>query len=180
MEIITTIPDSSDVQFVTLTAPGTFIGAAVSAIVFTTLTTTGEIAASATSTGIELTGNAIAYGTELAVGTLAATTVRTLARSYGAIAKPAISNTSRLGALGISFLAGAGAALMTSVTIYGGRKAGSYLYSWYDYTKDAAINKIGEYKQQVAAKIQYPIETSTTILLENDIQVIEESPLVLI
>lgn len=176
MEIITTVPDSSDVQFVTLSAPGTFVGAAVSAIVFTTLTTTGEIAASVTSTGIELTGNAIAYGTELVVGTLAATTVRSLSKTYGAIAKPTISNTTRIGAIGISFLAGAGAALMTSVTIYGGRKAGEYLYSWYDYTKDAAIDKIGEYKQHIANKIQYPIETSTVILLENDIQVIDESP----
>lgn len=163
MEISTSPPDTSDIHFVTLSAPGTFIGAAVSAIVFTTLTTTGELAAAATSSGIELTGNVLAYGTEIVAGSLAANTVKTLAKTYSAVAKPAISNTTRLGALGISFLAGAGAAVATSAAIYGGKQVGSYLYSC-----------VEEYKQKVATKIQYPIESSTQILaIENEVQLIE-------
>jgi len=166
MEITTTTPDETTNTFFTLTAPGTFIGATVSAIVFTTLTTTGEIAAAATGTGIELTGNVLAYGTELTVGSFAATTVRNMARTYSAVARPTISNTSRITALGVSVVAGAGAALTTSAIIYGSKQIGSYLYSCYE-----------EYKQKIANKIQQPIELSSEVLLiEDDIQLIEEEP----
>lgn len=166
MEIQTIPPDKTDTYFFTLSAPGTFVGATVSAIVFTTLTTTGEIAAAATGTGIELTGNILAYGTELTVGTLAANTVRSMTRTYSAIARPTISNTSRLGALGLSIIAGTGAAFTTSVVIYGGKQFGSYLYSCYE-----------DYKQKIANTIQHPIElTSEVSLVEDDIQLIEEEP----
>jgi hypothetical protein len=136
---------------ITISAPGTIVGATVSAIVYTTLTTTGEIAASATGTGIELAGNVIAYGTELVAGSLAANTVRSFAKTYGAVAKPAIVNTSRLGALGISVLAGTGAAMTTSALVYGGKQAASYIYSY-----------VQDYKKKVASKIQYPVTTEET------------------
>jgi hypothetical protein len=164
MEIQTLVPNQTDNSFFTISASGTIVGATVSAIVFTTLTTTGEIAAAVTGTGIELTGNVLAYGTELTVGSLAANTVKTLSRTYSAVARPTISNTSRLGALGLSVIAGAGAAFTTSVLIYGGKQAGSYLYSFYE-----------DYKQKIANKIQHPIEVSSDILIiEDDIQLIEE------
>jgi hypothetical protein len=153
------ISEKKDTLYLTLSAPGTIVGATVSALVYTTLSTTGEIAAAATSTGIELTGNILAYGTELAAGSLPAATVRAAAKTYGALAKPTISNASRLGALGISVLAGTGAALATSAIVYGGKYAGSYLYSC-----------IEDYKQKVAKKIQYPIPSNENLL------VIEEDP----
>jgi hypothetical protein len=56
-----------DTRYVSFSAPATFVGATVTAIVYTTITTTGDIAASATGTGIELTGNVLGYGTELLV-----------------------------------------------------------------------------------------------------------------
>lgn len=156
--------DKKETYFFTLSAPGTFVGATVSAIVYTTLSTTGEIAAASIGTGIELTGNILAYGTELAIGSLPAHTVRMAAKTYGAVARPTISNTSRLGALGISVLAGAGAAFTTSAIIYGSKKATAYLYSC-----------IEDYKQKVAQKIQYPIELESKILLiEDGIQIIED------
>ena len=104
----------SATHYLSFSAPATFVGATVTAIVYTTITTTGDIAASATGTGIELTGNVLGYGTELLVGPLAGNTVRTMARSYSAIAQPAITATSRFSALGISFLAGSGAAITTN------------------------------------------------------------------
>jgi hypothetical protein len=166
MEITTISPDETKTNFFTLSAPGTFVGATVSAIVFTTITTTGEIAAASIGTGIDLTGNILAYGTELTVGSFAATTIRNMTRTYSAIARPTISNTSRISALGISVVAGAGAALTTSILIYGGKQFGSYLYSCYE-----------EYKQKVANTIQHPIELSSEVLLiEDDIQLIEEEP----
>ncbi len=163
-----------DTYSVTISAPGTLIGATVSALVYTTLITTGEIAASATGTGIELTGNALAYGTELIAGSAAGTTVRSMSKTYGAIVKPAISNGSRLGALGISILAGTGAAVTTSALLYGGKCAGSYLYSCMELAQRAWSNKVVDYKTAIATKIQSPVENENEILLiEDDIQIIE-------
>jgi hypothetical protein len=153
-----------DAYYFTISAPGSLVGATVSAIVYTTLSTTGDVAAAVTGTGIELGGNLLAYGTELAIGSIPAHTVRMTAKTYGAVIRPAISNTSRLGALGISLLAGAGAALTTSAVIYGGQRTGAYLYSF-----------IEDYKQKVAMKIQYPIESKNYILqIDDDIQIIED------
>lgn len=165
MEIQTITPNRTNSFFLTLSAPGTLVGATVSAIVFTTLTTTGEIAAAATGTGIELTGNVLAYGTELTIGTLAANNIRTISRTCSAIARPTITNTSRLSALGISVLAGTGAAFTTSAIIYGGKQVSSYLYSCYE-----------DYKQKIANTIQQPIEISSDLIVidDDDIQIIEE------
>ena len=158
MEIQTIVPNKSDTYFFTLSAPGTIVGATVSAVVFTTLSATGEIVSAVTGTGIELTGNMLAYGTEIIGGSLAANSVRTMARTYGALAKPAISNSSRIGALGISVLAGTGAAFTTSALVYGGKQIGSYLYSYYE-----------EYKKNVVNTIQHPISTLENIeLLDNE------------
>ena len=158
--------DTDDTYYLTLSAPGAIIGATVSAIVYTTLSTTGEVAAAATGKGIELGGNLLAYGTELAFGAIPAHTVRIASKTYSAIAKPTISNTSRLGALGISVIAGAGAAFTTSAIIYGSKLAGSYLYSY-----------IEDYKQRMAHRIQCPIEAENKILLiEDGIMLIEDEP----
>lgn len=164
----------SDVYSVTICAPGTLIGATVSALVYTSLITTGEIAAAVTGTGIELTGNALAYGAELVTGSHAATSIRTLAKSYGAIAKPAISNTSRLGALGISVLAGTGAAVTTSALLYGASSAGHYIYDCYVSTKKKLAENV-KIEDYIAGKIQKPVESSNEILLiEDDIQLIQD------
>lgn len=157
-EIVINQPiNKKDTYYLTLSAPGTLIGATVSAIVYTTLSTTGDIAAVATSTGIELTGNVLAYGTELMIGSIPAATVRTAANTYGTLAKPAITTASRLGALGISVVAGTGAALATNAIVYGGKYASSYLYSC-----------IEDYRQKIAKKIQYPIPSNENIYIIED------------
>lgn len=117
-----------------LSAPtaGTFIGGTVTAIVYTTLSTTGEIAAAAAETGIELTGNVLALGTELIAGTLAGNTVRTMAKIYGAVTRPVISNGTKLGALGVSVLAGTIVAATTTAVV----NSSSYLYSYYEEYKE--------------------------------------------
>ena len=116
-----------------LSAPtaGTLIGGTVTAIVYTTLSTTGEIAAAAAETGIELTGNVLALGTELIAGTLAGNTVRTMAKIYGAVTRPVISNGTKLGALGVSVLAGTIVAATTTAVV----NSSSYLYSYYEEYK---------------------------------------------
>jgi hypothetical protein len=86
------------------------------------------------------------------------------AKTYGAIARPTISNSSRIGALGISVLAGAGAAFTTSALIYGGKQVSYYLYSC-----------IEDYKQKIAQKIQYSISTNENIELiaiDNDLEML--------
>jgi hypothetical protein len=148
----------SDTHYLSSSAPATFVGATVTAIVYTTITTTGDIAASATGSGIELTGNVLGYGTDLLVGPLAGNTVRTMARSYSAIARPAITATSRFSALGISFLAGSGAAITTNAIWYGGEKIGSYLYSYYK-----------DYKQKIIDNLQ----SSTPVI--GDVRLIEDN-----
>ncbi len=163
-----------DTCSVTISAPGTLVGATVSALVYTTLITTGEFAANATGAGIELTGSALAYGTEMVVGSAAGSTIRALSRTYSEIAKPAFANGSRLGALGISLLAGTGAAVTTSALIYGGKRAGTYLYSCMEQAHRALADKVEDYKTAIATKIQQPIENDNRILLiEDDIQIIE-------
>lgn len=148
---------NDDTYAISLSAPGALVGATVSALVYTTLSTAGDILAVATGTGIELTGNLVAYGAELAIGSIPAHTVRIAAKTYGALARPAISNTSRLGAMGISVLVGAGAAFTTSAVIYGGKQCSSYVCS---YIKD--------YKQCIAQKIQHPLDPGMTLLYIND------------
>jgi hypothetical protein len=144
---------------ISISAPGTLLGATVGAAVYTAITTTGEIAGIAASSGIELGGNILGYGTELVAGSLAGETVRTLSRTYSAAARPAIRNTSRLGALGVSVAAGAVVAITASAVIYGGKKAGSYMYSY-----------IEDYRKNAVKKMQYPIaNNSHSVSLDDDI-----------
>ena len=154
-------------HYISFSAPATFVGATVTAIVYTTITTTGDIAAAATGAGIELSGSILGYGTELIAGAIAGNTVRTMAKSYSAIAKPAITATSRFTALGISVLAGSGAALTTTAIWYGGEKMGSYLYSYYK-----------DYKQHIIENIQIPSPIPNNIILiqdnDEDILLIED------
>jgi hypothetical protein len=123
----------SNTYYVTLPTYGTLIGATVTAVVYTTLATTGEIAAAATETGIELTGNILAFGTELVAGSIAGNTIRTASKTYGTISRPIISNSSRIGAMGLSVLAGGLAAVTTTALV----NSGAYLYSYYkEYKQD--------------------------------------------
>lgn len=128
----------------TMSATGAIVGATVSALVYTTLSTGGDAAASVTGSGIELAGSAIGYGTDFIIGKPAGAAVRGLAKGYSTIVRPAISSTSRLGAAGVSILAGTGAALTTNAIVYGGKKVGSYIYS-----------RIEDYKQRAAIKVQH-------------------------
>ena len=161
----------TDSNYLTFSAPATFVGATVTAIVYTTIVTTGDITASATGTGIELTGNILGYGTELLAGSLAANTVRGMAKTYSAVARPAIATTSRFSALGISLLAGSGAALTTNAIWYGGEKIGSYLYSYYK-----------DYKQKVIENLQPCTPVTGDVLLiedgEENILLIEDKPII--
>jgi hypothetical protein len=117
-------------------ASATLIGTTVTAVVYSVITTTGELTASATSTGIDLTGTVLGYGTELVAGSIAGNTVRGIAKTYSILAKPAITNSSRIGALGISVIAGTGATLATAALVNGSKLVGSYLYSYYKEYKE--------------------------------------------
>lgn len=127
----------------TMSATGVIVGATVSALVYTTLSTGGDAAAAVTSSGIELAGSVIGYGADLIVGKPAGSAVRGIAKGYSTIVRPAISSTSRFGATGVSILAGTGAAITTNAIVYGGKKVGSYIYS-----------RIEDYKKRTAIKVQ--------------------------
>ena len=112
------IPPASDV-----------ISTAVSSVVYSTLTTSGDIAASATKSGINIAGSVIGYGTELVAGYAAGATVRCIANTYGSATKHTISKSSRIGAVGLSLLAYTGTAFTTSAIIHGGNMlTSSYHY----------------------------------------------------
>jgi hypothetical protein len=152
-----------------VSATGAFIGSTVSNAIYTALATSGEVAAHATESGIEFTGNMLGLGTDVMVGPLAGNAVRALARTYSSIAKPAISTSAKLGAAGISVVAGTGVALTATALVYGGRKLGSYVYTHY-------VN----YKKGVAANIQYPVPnfspTKDVICIDdvNDLYLLEK------
>lgn len=136
----------------TMSATGAIVGATVSALVYTVLSTGGDVVASATGSGIELAGSAIGYGADALIGAPAGIAVRGLAKGYSAVVRPTISSTSKLGAAGVSLLAGAGAALTTNAIVYSGKKVGSYIYS-----------RVENYNQKAAIKVQHemPIDDST-------------------
>ncbi len=165
-----------DLYAMTMNATGGIIGATVSALVYSAITTTGDIAASVTSSGISLTGEAIALGTEYIAGTMAGNSVRVATRTTSAIAGPTISTSSRTVAAGVALISGAVAAVTTSLVIYGAHQAGSYLYSCTE-----------KYKQKVAEKIQYPIDISNfekgtveeLISFDDENELIQSSPLLL-
>ena len=160
LEKTNTMP-ASDYE-VPVHAAGTYVGSAVSNLVYQALVTSGEAAASATESSIHFTGNMFGLGTDLLVGPLAGNAVRAVARSYGAIAKPAITTGAKLTAAGVSVVAGTGAAYTATALIYGGRKLGSYLHSYY-------VN----YKKGVAANIQYPVpdfSSQRTVICLDDME----------
>jgi len=129
-----------------VTSAGQFVGSTVSNLLYTAIATSGEVAANATESSIEFTGNMIGLGTDWLVGPLAGNAVRAVARGYGAVARPAISTSAKLGAAGLSVVAGTGVAYTATALLYGGRKLSSYLQAYY-------VN----YKKGVAANIQYPM-----------------------
>lgn len=128
-------------------ATGTVMGATVSALVYSAMITSGEITASVASTGIDITGEIIAKGTEYIAGKAAGDTIRTIAKASSTIAKPTIANSSKTFAAGMSLIAGTVTALTTSAIVYGAKGVGSAIYNYADY-----------YKGRLAKKVQYPIE----------------------
>ena len=139
----------------TMYTAGSIVGASVSAIVYSSIVTSGEITGSLVQTGINLGGSILGYGTELVAGTLAGNSVRGIAAVSGAIAGPTISSSSRTVAAGLSLIAGTVSAIATSAFLYGVKEAGSYIHS-----------KVEDYKFQLAEKIQYPIEVDNEIVNE--------------
>jgi len=73
---------SNNVFSITISSPSNIIGATVSAVVYTALTTTGEMVALGTGTGIEYTGRILGYGTDVIAGQMMGDAVRTLATTY--------------------------------------------------------------------------------------------------
>jgi hypothetical protein len=152
-----------------VSATGAFVGSTVSNALYHALAASGEAAAHATESGIEFTGNMIGLGTDVMVGPLAGNAVRALARTYSAVAKPAISTSVKIGAAGLSVVAGTGVALTATAFVYGSRKLGSYVYTHY-------VN----YKKGVAANIQYPVPnfspTKDVICIDdiNDLYLLEK------
>ena len=98
---------------------GNVMGTTVSSIVYSAVTTTGDVTASATRSGIELAGNIIGYGTDMVAGKIAGATVRCVANSYGDATKYTIAKTSRIGAIGLSLIAYTGTAITTTAIIHG-------------------------------------------------------------
>jgi hypothetical protein len=141
-------------------ATGTLVGATVSVIVYSALSTTGTIVSEVTSGGIRVAGAVLGYGTELVAGTIAGNTVREIANSYSIVARPAITTVSNMGAIGVSVVAGAGAALATSAVI----NTGSYLGS-----KASELYK--DYKGNLAKKLQHPVPLTH---IEDDVVIIED------
>jgi hypothetical protein len=159
LERTTTLPASE--YEVPVSSAGTYVGSAVSNLVYNALVTSAEAAASATESSIRFTGDMLGLGTDLVVGPLAGNAVRAAARGYGAVTKPVITTGAKLGAAGISVLAGTGAAYTATALLYGGRKISSYLHSYY-------VN----YKKGVAAQIQYPVpdfSSQRTVICLDDV-----------
>jgi hypothetical protein len=146
----------------TVCTTGTIIGATVSAIVYSTVQTTGELTASVATSGINLTGEAIALGTDYLAGSVTGNTVRALTHTASALTAPTIRSTSQAVALGLSVLAGTMTALTTSLFIYGTKEVINY-----------TSNITEKYKETLARKVQYPVESS-----ENIIE-LEDEPLLL-
>ncbi len=140
----------------TMCTAGGIVGATVSALVYNTITATGDITASITQSGIDITGDLLASGTEYIGGTIAANTVRAISKTSSMLAGPAIQSTSRSAATGLSILLGGISAITTSAVIYGGKKIGEYI----KYKSD-------EYKENIIKRVQYPMIT------EEDIELIE-------
>jgi len=121
-----------------------FAGTAVSSIVYSAITTTGDITASTTQSGIELAGNIIGYGTELVAGPIAGASVRCVVNSYGAVTKHTISKSSRIGAIGLSLIAYTGVALTTTAVIHGGNIISkSYNYFFKSTPKPVEMKLMG-------------------------------------
>lgn len=95
------------------------IGTTVSSVIYSTLTTSGDIAACATKSGIQIAGTVLGYGTELIAGPVAGATVRCIANTYSSASKHTIAKSSRIGAVSLSIIAYTGIALTTGAIIHG-------------------------------------------------------------
>ena len=111
---------------------GNVVASAISEIVYSAITTTGDATASATKTGMDIAGNIIGYGTELIAGPVAGATVRCVANTYSSATKYTIAKSSRIGAIGISFVVYTGAALTTSAVIHGSNIV-SHSYNYFQH-----------------------------------------------
>jgi hypothetical protein len=145
----------SDNYTLSICTAGTIVGASVSAIVYSAIYTAGELTGTITSSGISITGQIIAKGTDYIAGSTTGDVIRGFSSATSAIAGPTISSTSRTAAAGISVIAGAGAALTTSAIVYSAKEAYAY---------------IQRYKEKVAQQVQYPIpfDDSAVLLLEDN------------
>ena len=120
---------------------GDMIGTTVSSMVYSALTTTGDVTATATQTGMDIAGQIIGYGTEMMAGPIAGNTVRAIASAYGSATKHAITKSSRIGAISLSILAYTGAALTTTALIRSGN-AISTLYYMYNKPGDIELKQM--------------------------------------
>ncbi len=136
----------------TLYSAGSIVGASVSAIVYSSIVTSGDITGSLVTSGLNLGGRILGYGTELIAGAAVGNSIRGIATVSGAVAGPAISSSSRTVAAGVSLVAGALSAIATSAFIYGANEVGAYLYS-----------KVEDCKTKVAEQIQHPTEVTDDI-----------------
>ena len=131
---------------ITMYIPSTssMVGTTVSSILYSAITATGDITASATQTGIELAGNIIGYGTDLVAGPIAGASVRCVANSYGTVTKHTISKSSRIGAVGLSLITYTGVALTTTAVIHGGNIISkSYNYFFKSTPKPVEMKRMG-------------------------------------
>ena len=131
---------------ITMYIPSTssMVGTTVSSILYSAITATGDITASATQTGIELAGNIIGYGTDLVAGPIAGASVRCVANSYGTVTKHTISKSSRIGAVGLSLITYTGVALTTTAVIHGGNIISkSYHYFFKSTPKPVEMKRMG-------------------------------------
>ena len=114
---------------------GDVVGTAVSSILYSAITTTGDVTASATEAGIEIAGAVIEYGTEIMSGKIASNTVKAITKSYSKSAKYSISKGSLIGATCLSLIAYTGTSLTTTAVVYTGRIISTQLYSLYRNNK---------------------------------------------
>ena len=76
---------------------GDVVGTAVSSILYSAITTTGDVTASATEAGIEIAGAVIEYGTEIMSGKIASNTVKAITTTPGSGLTATVTNTNSCG-----------------------------------------------------------------------------------
>jgi hypothetical protein len=135
--------DSSRRNLLFLNAASATIGAIVTASVYQTLSTTGELSSLIISTGIDGAGFVTGQVATFLVGSEIGDTIQRASRVSSAIVRPAIATSSKSVALVSSALAGASAAFLTTGLIIGTQKLYDTLFS---YTKETIDKYQGHYE----------------------------------